>query len=322
MSLDSSAPAIRDWVAAEDCRFLVWIPDRCSFVAMGAVQSTEGTPFYRSCADASRDDTIVYADLLKSYGDTPMRLQLQVERPLRDSHEGIVPTATVIGRVGNCSAKQHTFSEREFAEAISQSSTRIGLDDGSDLDDGVSSMESSADFEVLTSYDVKLVQDTFMHAMALGVENFGSLIFTQFHRNNPEVYGMFDQSTPRRRDEGVKSNTFDIETAWMRRHGGRLVQTLATAISLLDDWQAVVPHLKSMGLRHASYGASLELYDSLGEALLLSLRNVLGDKMTPSATRAYDQVYRTIVDTMWHGGRLPIVAVSMEHGRACTKAYI
>jgi len=78
----------------------------------------------------------------------------------------------------------------------------------------------------------------------------------------------------------------------------RLAETLTLAVSNLDDLDAVVPILKGLGQRHAHYGAQPEHYVVVGEVLLWTLEQGLGDAFTDETRAAWSKVYGLVSDTM------------------------
>merc|ERR1712066_973264 len=84
----------------------------------------------------------------------------------------------------------------------------------------------------------------------------------------------------------------------MKAHAGRVVTTLATAVSLLRDLPTLVPVLHGLGLKHVGYGVIPAHYDVVGQALIKSLGTALGDKMTPAVTNAYLKVFTVVKQTM------------------------
>merc|ERR1711862_896909 len=84
----------------------------------------------------------------------------------------------------------------------------------------------------------------------------------------------------------------------MKAHGGRVVSTVATAVSLLRSLETLVPVLHSLGLRHVGYGVIPAHYDVVGQALIKCLGTALGSNMTPAVTNAYLKVFTIVKSTM------------------------
>jgi hemoglobin-like flavoprotein len=71
----------------------------------------------------------------------------------------------------------------------------------------------------------------------------------------------------------------------------KLLQTLAFAISGLDNLDALVSKVEDLGRRHAGYGVADAHYDSVGAALLWTLEQGLGHAWTPAVASAWTEVY-------------------------------
>ena len=80
--------------------------------------------------------------------------------------------------------------------------------------------------------------------------------------------------------------------------GRKLMQVLATAVNGLDDLPALVPVVQDLGRRHVRYGVTDAHYGVVGEALLWTLGQGLGDGFTPAVKEAWIVVYTVLADTM------------------------
>ena len=85
----------------------------------------------------------------------------------------------------------------------------------------------------------------------------------------------------------------DLET-----QGRKLMQVLAIAVNGLDDLDALVPVVQSLGRNHVAYGVRDEHYDTVGSALLWTLEQGLGEGFTPEVKVAWTTVYGIIATTM------------------------
>jgi hemoglobin-like flavoprotein len=81
----------------------------------------------------------------------------------------------------------------------------------------------------------------------------------------------------------------------------KLMSMIGMAVSGLDDVAKLIPAVKGLGARHARYGATMEHYAIVGEALLWTLQQGLGDKFTPSVKSAWIEVYGILAMTMETG---------------------
>jgi hemoglobin-like flavoprotein len=60
----------------------------------------------------------------------------------------------------------------------------------------------------------------------------------------------------------------------------------------------IVPAVQDMGRRHVTYGVKDEDYDTVGEALLWTLQQGLGDGFTPEVKEAWIDTYTLVSSTM------------------------
>ena len=83
----------------------------------------------------------------------------------------------------------------------------------------------------------------------------------------------------------------------MSEQGKKLMSTLGVAVGSLDNLDALIPVLQSLGRGHVAYGVQDAHYDTVGTALLWTLEQGLGDGFTPDVKAAWSEVY-TIVATV------------------------
>jgi nitric oxide dioxygenase len=85
----------------------------------------------------------------------------------------------------------------------------------------------------------------------------------------------------------------------------KLMQALALAVASLDRPEAILPVLRELGRRHAGYGVVDAHYAAVGESLLWTLRQGLGDGFTPEVEAAWAETYALVATTMIEGSRRP-----------------
>ena len=78
----------------------------------------------------------------------------------------------------------------------------------------------------------------------------------------------------------------------------KLMQMLSVAVDGLNNLPRLVPVLQTLGERHAGYMVADEHYDTVGEALLWTLREGLGDAYTDEVETAWIEVYGLVAGTM------------------------
>ena len=87
----------------------------------------------------------------------------------------------------------------------------------------------------------------------------------------------------------------------MREQKKKLMQTLGVAVDGLNNPTRLIPVLEGLGARHAGYMVEARHYDLVGESLLWTLREGLGDDFTDDIEAAWIQVYGLVADVMQKG---------------------
>ena len=81
----------------------------------------------------------------------------------------------------------------------------------------------------------------------------------------------------------------------------KLMQMIATAVGGLNNLDKLVPAVKALGARHAGYGVTAGDYAVVGEALLWTLEQGLGEEFKPEVRSAWANVYDLLATTMQAG---------------------
>lgn len=84
----------------------------------------------------------------------------------------------------------------------------------------------------------------------------------------------------------------------------KFTQMLEMSVLLVDSPGLLVPHLESLGRRHAVYGVKDEHYRVVGQALLWSLSEAMGPELSPRAHGAWAVFYQFLAATMQNGTAL------------------
>lgn len=87
-------------------------------------------------------------------------------------------------------------------------------------------------------------------------------------------------------------------SADMTEQGKKLMSTIAVAVGALDKLGEIVPTVRELGVRHKGYGVEPAHYDTVGKALIDTLKGALGDAFTPDAENAWIKTYGILADTM------------------------
>lgn len=84
----------------------------------------------------------------------------------------------------------------------------------------------------------------------------------------------------------------------MEEQGRKLMQIIATAVNGLDRLDEIVPVVEDLGKRHVGYGVKDKDYNTVGTALLWTLKQGLDSSFTPEVEEAWTVVYTLLADTM------------------------
>jgi hemoglobin-like flavoprotein len=79
------------------------------------------------------------------------------------------------------------------------------------------------------------------------------------------------------------------------------MQFLGLAVVSLNKLEQLRPALRTLGARHVTHGVLDEDYDTVGRALLWTLKRTLGDTFTPALEKAWIEVHATIAGEMKTG---------------------
>jgi hemoglobin-like flavoprotein len=81
----------------------------------------------------------------------------------------------------------------------------------------------------------------------------------------------------------------------------KVIEALSLALQSLDDLQALTPTLEELGRRHQRYGVTSAHYDSVGQALLWTLEQGLGNAWTPAMAAAWTELFGQLSSVMKRG---------------------
>ena len=70
------------------------------------------------------------------------------------------------------------------------------------------------------------------------------------------------------------------------------------AVNLLDQPEALIPVVQSLGRRHVGYGVEDHQYETVGAALLWTLEKGLGADFTVDVEQAWAATYEVLSNTM------------------------
>jgi hemoglobin-like flavoprotein len=133
---------------------------------------------------------------------------------------------------------------------------------------------------MLTSADIALVRASFARVVTIQKAT-ADLFYDRLFVIAPKLRGLFptDLSQQKR----------------------KLMQTMSMAVGGLDDLDKLVPAVKALGARHDGYGVTAADYAVVGEALLWTLEQGLGEEFEPEVRSAWVKVYEVLATTMQAG---------------------
>ena len=142
----------------------------------------------------------------------------------------------------------------------------------------------------MTNEQIKLVQDSFRQVAPIA-ETAAQLFYARLFELDPDLELLF------------KGN--------LSEQGRKLMQMLALAVGSLDRMDQLLPVVQSLGSRHVGYGVRDKDYDTVGQALLWTLRKGLGDAFTADVETAWSNVYVTLASAMQSGSKTPAESVAV-----------
>ena len=129
----------------------------------------------------------------------------------------------------------------------------------------------------LSAADVALIQQSFAQVAPIA-ETAAALFYDRLFSIAPEVKPLF------------KSD--------LKEQGRKLMAMLATVVDGLSDLGAVVPAAEELARRHVGYGVEPRHYEPVGEALIWTLKEGLGDAFTPDVRAAWLSAYAVLSGVM------------------------
>ena len=78
----------------------------------------------------------------------------------------------------------------------------------------------------------------------------------------------------------------------------QLMSMLGMAVAGLSNLDTLMPVVCALGERHAGYGVKVEHFTSVGEALLWTLKQGLGEAFTPAVQDAWETAYSDLSQAM------------------------
>lgn len=128
----------------------------------------------------------------------------------------------------------------------------------------------------LTTRQQEIIQSTFA-AVAPQAEMVAELFYGRLFEIAPQVQPMFANSN-------------------MKEQGKKLMQTLAVVVHSVNRLEEIIPEVEALGRRHINYGVEAAHYSIVGEALIWTLQQGLGEAFTDEVQKAWVTTYTLLVD--------------------------
>jgi hemoglobin-like flavoprotein len=84
----------------------------------------------------------------------------------------------------------------------------------------------------------------------------------------------------------------------MRDQGRKVMAMISYTVNGLNRLDVLLPAIRALGRRHATYGVRSEHYFTVGAALLWTLEQGLGAEFTPAVREAWVAAYGVLANTM------------------------
>ena len=129
----------------------------------------------------------------------------------------------------------------------------------------------------LTSAQIDLIRDSF-HRLQPDVQEASELFYVRLFEIAPELREMFRSD--------------------MTGQGMRFMSTLGVIVQNLGEPNALRPYLEWLAQGHAAYGVKREHFLPMGQALIQTMRETLGENFPEGAAAAWESAYEHLASEM------------------------
>lgn len=91
----------------------------------------------------------------------------------------------------------------------------------------------------------------------------------------------------------------------MTEQGRKLMAMINTVVNSLDALGPILGTIEALGRRHVAYGVTETHYDTVGNALIWTLGQGLGQQFTPAVEDAWAEAYDTLASAMKRAAYAP-----------------
>lgn len=143
----------------------------------------------------------------------------------------------------------------------------------------------------MTGEQIRLVQDSFEKVLPIA-DAAAALFYARLFDLDPKLEPLFKGD--------------------ITEQGRKLMQVLGVAVKSLDRLEQVMPAVRALGVRHVGYGVREKDYDTVGRALIWTLRKGLCADFTPEVEAAWAEVYSALAGAMKDAARAAADATRSE----------
>jgi hemoglobin-like flavoprotein len=129
----------------------------------------------------------------------------------------------------------------------------------------------------LTPHQIQLVQESYKKIAPMA-DQVAHLFYGRLFETAPHVRPLFKGD--------------------MGEQGRKLMSMIGVAVAALDNLPELVPIVRDLGRRHASYGVKDDHYDVVAHALLWTMEKGLGESFTGDIKEAWTSAYMLLANTM------------------------
>lgn len=129
----------------------------------------------------------------------------------------------------------------------------------------------------MTTRQIQLVKESWGYVIVKSDEA-GQLFYSRLFEVAPDVQHMFK--------------------ADMKEQARKLMSMVTLIVSKLDKLDTIIAEIKSLSTRHNKYGAKREHYAAVGESLIWTLKQGLGNRWNKETEEAWLAVYKVLADAM------------------------
>ncbi len=131
---------------------------------------------------------------------------------------------------------------------------------------------------MLDTKTIEIIKSTVPVLQEKGVDITKYFYKTMF-TNNPEVKPMFDMD---KQESGAQPVA--------------LANAILAAAKNIDNLEAIMPAVQSIGKRHVEVGVLAEHYPIVGKNLLIAIKDMLGDAATDEVMQAWEKTYGVLAE--------------------------